>query len=61
MRELKVDPKLVADQQGHTLDVNINVYTQTSLESRIGEYAGVGFDQLTTNGLHWAAREFGRL
>jgi integrase len=35
MRELKVDPKLVADQQGHTLDVNINVYTQTSLESRI--------------------------
>jgi integrase len=35
MRELNVDPKLVADQQGHTLDVNINVYTQTSLESRI--------------------------
>lgn len=35
MRELKVDPKLVADQQGHTLDVNMNVYTQTSLESRI--------------------------
>ena len=30
MRELKVDPKLVADQQGHTLDVNMNVYTQTS-------------------------------
>jgi len=35
MRELNVDPKLVADQQGHTLDVNMNVYTQTSLESRI--------------------------
>ena len=35
MRELKVDPKLVADQQGHTLDVNMNVYTQTSLESRL--------------------------
>jgi hypothetical protein len=33
MRELNVDPKLVADQQGHTLDVNINVYTQ--LASRI--------------------------
>jgi integrase len=25
MRELGVDPKLVADQQGHTLDVNLNV------------------------------------
>jgi hypothetical protein len=35
MRDLKVDPKLVADQQGHTLDVNMNVYTQTSLESRL--------------------------
>ena len=29
-----VDPKLIADQQGHTFDVNLNVYTQTSLESR---------------------------
>jgi hypothetical protein len=27
MNELKVDPKLVADQLGHTLDVNQNVYT----------------------------------
>jgi hypothetical protein len=27
--------KVVADQQGHTLDVNLNVYTETSLESRI--------------------------
>ena len=35
MRELDVDPKIVADQQGHTLDVNLNVYTQTSMESRI--------------------------
>src|SRR5262249_41515826 len=25
----------VADQQGHTLDVNLNVYTETSLERRI--------------------------
>ncbi len=31
MRELKVDPKVVADQLGHTLDVNLNVYTQTDL------------------------------
>jgi integrase len=25
MRDLKMDPKLVADQLGHTLDVNLNV------------------------------------
>ena len=35
MRELGVDPKVVADQQGHTLDVNLNVYTETSVKSRI--------------------------
>jgi integrase len=35
MRGLGVDPKVVADQQGHTLDVNLNVYTETSLEKRI--------------------------
>jgi len=35
MRDLGVDPKIVADQQGHTLDVNLNVYAQTSLERRI--------------------------
>jgi integrase len=34
MRELGVDPKVVADQQGHTVDVNLNVYTQTSLAQR---------------------------
>jgi len=32
MRQLNVDPKLVADQQGHTLDVNLNVYTQTPVD-----------------------------
>ena len=30
MRELGVDPKVVADQLGHTLDVNLNVYTETT-------------------------------
>ena len=35
MRDLNMDPKLVADQQGHTLDLNINVYMQTSLERPI--------------------------
>ena len=35
MRDKNVDPKVVADQLGHTLDVNLNVYTQTSLERRI--------------------------
>jgi len=29
-----IDPKVIADQQGHTVDVNLNVYTQTSMESR---------------------------
>ena len=30
----RVDPKLVADQLGHTLDVNLNVYTETDLVQR---------------------------
>ena len=34
MKELKVDPKIVADQLGHTADVNRNVYTQTAVEIR---------------------------
>lgn len=34
MRELKVDPKVVADQLGHSLDVSLNVYTQTGLGQR---------------------------
>ncbi len=34
MRELDVNPKLVADQLGHTLDVNLNVYTSTTPEAR---------------------------
>jgi hypothetical protein len=34
MRGLNVDPKVVADQLGHTLDVNLNVYTATALETR---------------------------
>jgi integrase len=35
LNEKGIDPKLIADQQGHTVDVNLNVYTQTSLEKRI--------------------------
>jgi integrase len=34
MNDLKVDPKLVADQLGHTLDVNQNIYTHVGLERR---------------------------
>jgi integrase len=34
MKQIKADPKLVADQLGHTLDVNQNVYTQSPVESR---------------------------
>ena len=31
MNEIVDDPKLVADQLGHTLDVNLNIYTRASL------------------------------
>jgi Tfp pilus assembly protein PilN len=34
MNKLQVDPKLVADQLGHTLDVNQNVYTVPELARR---------------------------
>lgn len=34
MKQIGIDPKLVADQLGHTLDVNQNVYTQTPVELR---------------------------
>ena len=34
MRELKVDPKVVADQLGHSVDVNLNVYSKTALGVR---------------------------
>jgi integrase len=34
MRELDVDPKIVADQLGHSVDVNLNVYTKTALGLR---------------------------
>jgi len=29
-----INPKIVVDQQGHTVDVNQNVYTQSPLEIR---------------------------
>lgn len=34
-KKLGSDPKLVADQLGHSLDVNQNVYTQSAVESRL--------------------------
>jgi len=34
MRDLDVDPKLVADQLGHTLDVSLNVYAKSGLAKR---------------------------
>ena len=34
MKQLGADGKLVADQLGHTLDVNQNVYTQSAVASR---------------------------
>ena len=41
MKALGVDGKLVADQLGHSLDVNQNVYTQSPVENRL-----VAFNQL---------------
>jgi hypothetical protein len=32
---LGVDKKLIADQCGHSLDVSQNVYTQSSVETRL--------------------------
>jgi hypothetical protein len=37
-----VDPKIAADQYGHTLDVNLSVYTETSLQSRIETVEALG-------------------
>ncbi len=34
MKDNNADPKVVADQLGHSLDVNLNVYTQTALSLR---------------------------
>jgi len=35
MRELGVDPKVVADSMGHDVNVNLNVYTQTPIETKL--------------------------
>jgi integrase len=35
MRRLKADPKLVADQLGHSVDVSLNVYAQSPVEGRL--------------------------
>jgi hypothetical protein len=34
MWELEVDPKVTADQLGHSVDVNQSVYTQANLNRR---------------------------
>jgi len=36
MKAMGADGKLVADQLGHTLDVNQNVYVHSPVESRLG-------------------------
>jgi integrase len=35
MRQLKADPKLVADQLGHSVDVSLNVYVQSPVAGRL--------------------------
>lgn len=42
MRDLGVDPKIVADLMGHDLSVNLNVYTSTSMESRLAAAETLG-------------------
>jgi len=37
MREDGVDPKVVADLMGQDLNVNVNICTQTPVESRLQE------------------------
>ena len=34
LKELDIDPQVRAEQMGHTVDVNENVYTRTSLQRR---------------------------
>ena len=34
LKELDIDPKVRAEQMGHSVDVNENVYTRTSLQRR---------------------------
>jgi len=36
MKKLGVDPKLVADQLGHSLDLKQNIYTRVSVDQRKG-------------------------
>jgi integrase len=35
MRQLKADPHAVAAQLGHTVDVSLNTYAQSPVESRV--------------------------
>ena len=35
MRQMGADPKMVADQLGHSVDVSLNVYAQSSVASRL--------------------------
>ena len=45
MNDLKVDPKIVADQLGHTLDVSQNIYTQSPFKEAKG---GCGLAGIST-------------
>lgn len=53
MRELDIDPKLVSDQIGNTLDVNLNVYTQSAISGRAGAVNRLeeALESLTEQGL----------
>jgi hypothetical protein len=34
MNARRINPKIIADQQGHTVDVNLNIYTETPIDAR---------------------------
>ena len=42
MRDRGVDPKIVADMMGHGIGVNLNVYTETSMTSRLAAAESLG-------------------
>jgi integrase len=56
MKGLGVDGKLVADQLGHTLDVNQNVYTQSALSDRRAAVNRLETSLLVTNGVQRSTR-----
>jgi hypothetical protein len=54
MNDLRVDPKIVADQLGHTLDVNQNIYAQSGEKKGGRRLAGMSAAECLPNGVFWS-------